>query len=58
MAKQLLEKEASTFQVENKIDFLLNDKVDASKDDAKYNQSIQVSPLRTQHDYGYSANKE
>lgn len=52
MAKKLVE---SSFQVENKVDFLLNDKKEVDKDQAKYNQSIQVTPLRTQHDYGYSA---
>lgn len=41
----------SSFNVQNKIDFLLNDKKDTSKDEAKSNTKILRSPLRTQRDY-------
>ena len=48
MAKELV---SSTVQVENKVNFLLDKKNNKDRDEAKMNQNIQVTPLRTQYDY-------
>lgn len=53
VAERIIMKKASTM-TQNKVDFLLEDKKIIDKDKSKSNQNIQVTPLRTQHDYGYA----
>ena len=53
MAQKLIMKKSSAM-TQNKVDFLLEDKKIIDKDKSKSNQNIQVTPLRTQYDYGYA----
>lgn len=53
VAEKLIKKKASAL-TENKVDFLIENKKQIDKDKSKSNRNIQVTPLRTQHDYGYA----